>query len=408
MAVEEAAVSYSGFTAKHDLLWGYKQTEIGVIPKDWEVNRLDELADIDPDNLPSNTDPSYEFKYVSLEDVNEGTLAGFSEIKFRDAPSRARRKLRKGDILVSTVRPNLKSHFLFDRDESNWICSTGFSVVRCHEGKSLPRFVFFHLFDGSVPKQIDALLTGSNYPAINGSDVRALEIPVPSTLEEQTVIATALSDVDALIAALDKLIAKKRAIKTAAMQQLLTGKQRLPGFEGEWEVRQLGNLCERITTGKLDANAMVEGGEYPFFTCAREHYWIDKYDFDTEALLVSGNGANVGYIHYYKGKFNAYQRTYVLSGFNCNIHFLKLFMERKLQDRIRTEVNAGNTPYIVMGTLMEMNISLPSRKAEQTAIATILSDMDAEITALEARRDKTQAIKQGMMQELLTGRIRLV
>ncbi len=279
--------------------------------------------------------------------------------------------------------------------------------VRVYESEVDKDFFFYAL------KQLTAFIEDRAHGAsalvhTQKWEMEGFGFPLPPTKLEQRAIAAALADVDVLLASLDALIAKKRDLKQAAMQQLLTGQTRLPGFSGEWEVKRLGDLCERITTGKLDANAMSRDGEYPFFTCAKEHYWIDSYAFDAEALLVSGNGANVGYIHYYKGKFNTYQRTYVLSGFSCDIHFLKLFMERGLQDRIRTEVNAGNTPYIVMGTLTEMNISLPSGKDEQTAIATVLSDMDAEITALEARRDKTRALKQGMMQELLTGRIRLV
>jgi type I restriction enzyme S subunit len=153
---------------------------------------------------------------------------------------------------------------------------------------------------------------------------------------------------------------------------------------------------------------MVENGEYRFYTCAKEYYWIDRYAFDTEALLVSGNGANVGYIHHYRGKFNAYQRTYVLFDFLDDILFIKLFMDRNLQNRIRTEVNAGNTPYIKMDTLAEMEIKIPPTKAEQAAIAKILSDMDAEIEQLEQKLDKYRMIKQGMMQQLLTGKIRLL
>ncbi|WXG59878.1 restriction endonuclease subunit S [Campylobacter concisus] len=92
-----------------------------------------------------------------------------------------------------------------------------------------------------------------------------------------------------------------------------------------WHTATLGEICKYIKTGKLDANAMEENGEFPFFTCAKKVYRINKYNFDLEALLISGNGANVGYIHYYKGKFNAYQRTYVLSDFSCNIFYLKNF-----------------------------------------------------------------------------------
>ena len=173
-----------------------------------------------------------------------------------------------------------------------------------------------------------------------------------------------------------------------------------------WTSAPLGELCGRITTGKLDANAMVADGEYPFFTCARESYRINRYAFDTEALLVSGNGANVGYVHYYKGKFNAYQRTYVLSEFTADVHFLKMFLDRNLQDRIRVEVNAGNTPYITMGTLTEMGVVLPNDAAEQRAIATALSDVDGLLGGLDRLIAKKRDLKQAAMQQLLTGQTR--
>ncbi len=174
-----------------------------------------------------------------------------------------------------------------------------------------------------------------------------------------------------------------------------------------WKHAPLGQLCGRITTGKLDANAMVADGDYPFFTCARESYRIDNYAFDCEALLVSGNGANVGYVHYYNGKFNAYQRTYVLSEFTADVHYLRLFLDRNLQGRIRVEVNAGNTPYITMGTLTEMGIVLPTASTEQRAIAQALSDVDGLLGGLDRLIAKKRDLKQAAMQQLLTGKKRL-
>lgn len=175
----------------------------------------------------------------------------------------------------------------------------------------------------------------------------------------------------------------------------------------EWICSDLGSICNRVTTGKLDANAMVENGEYRFYTCARSWYYINSFAFDDEALLISGNGANVGYIHYYNGKFNAYQRTYVLAQFNASIKYLQHYMGRNLSDRIRVEVNAGNTPYITRGTLTEMQLALPPTVAEQQAIAAALSDADALIESLEQLLAKKRQIKQGAMQELLTGKRRL-
>ncbi len=193
---------------------------------EWGVKCLNELAVIDPEQLGSNTQPDYEFKYISLEDVDFGALRGHSLQVFRYAPSRARRKLRVDDLLVSTVRPNLKSHLWFRDRSANWVCSTGFSVLRCLESVSHPGYVFAHLFADGIAKQIDALLTGSNYPAINSRDVRQLQVPVPS-FEEQTAIATILSDMDTELAALEARLAKARLIKQGMMQELLTGRIRL-------------------------------------------------------------------------------------------------------------------------------------------------------------------------------------
>ena len=127
----------------------------------------------------------------------------------------------------------------------------------------------------------------------------------------------------------------------------------------KWKNVLLGQSCD-ITTGKLDANAMDKDGAYRFYTCAKDYFQINQYAFDTEALLISGNGANVGYIHYYKGKFNAYQRTYVLNNFKHNVFYLKQLLDKELKKRIDSEKNTGNTPYITLPTLSEMTIKTPS------------------------------------------------
>ncbi len=194
---------------------------------EWETARIDELADVDPESLGSNTPPDHEFRYVSLEDVDAGRLLGSSNHTFGTAPSRARLKISSGDVLLSTVRPNLKAHLLFTCNEEDWVCSTGFAVLRPKLGRSVAGFLFNHCMEGSVPEQIDALITGSNYPAINTRDVRALELAVPPTTEEQTAIAAVLSDMDAEIAALEARRDKTKQIKRGMMQELLTGRTRL-------------------------------------------------------------------------------------------------------------------------------------------------------------------------------------
>ncbi|WP_187846682.1 restriction endonuclease subunit S [Helicobacter pylori] len=172
-----------------------------------------------------------------------------------------------------------------------------------------------------------------------------------------------------------------------------------------WQRVRLGDICE-ITTGSLDANEMVHYGKYRFYTCAKEYYFIDKYAFDTEAILISGNGAYVGYVHYYKGKFNAYQRTYVLDNFSEHIIFVKYFLTMFLQSHIQTNRNEGNTPYIVMATLKDFEIPLPPLN-EQIAIANILSDVDHYLYSLDALILKKESVKKALSFELLSQRKRL-
>ena len=134
--------------------------------------------------------------------------------------------LREGDILVSTVRPNLKSHLKFSGQFPNAVCSTGFAVVRCALDLADPGYIYAHLFGSLISCQIDKIIAGSNYPAISSSDVRRLELPLPR-LEEQTAIASVLSDMDTEIEALEHRRDKTRQIKQGMMQQLLTGRVRL-------------------------------------------------------------------------------------------------------------------------------------------------------------------------------------
>lgn len=202
------------------------QTRLPGFSGEWQVRRLGDVTDVDPENLAGNTAIDYEFNYISLDDVDQGVLRSYSEQLFITAPSRARRKLKLGDVLVSTVRPNLQSHLHFKNDAPHWICSTGFAVVRCRSGVTNSAYVFAHIFGAGVSRQIETLLTGSSYPAINSRDVRALEIPLPP-YEEQTAIATVLSDMDTELTALEARRDKTRALKQGMMQELLTGRIRL-------------------------------------------------------------------------------------------------------------------------------------------------------------------------------------
>ncbi|MGN8485354.1 restriction endonuclease subunit S [Helicobacter pylori] len=230
-------------------------------------------------------------------------------------------------------------------------------------------------------------------------------IPLPP-LNEQIAIANILSALDRYLYTLDALILKKESVKKALSFELLSQRKRLKGFNQAWQKVRLGDICE-ITTGSLDANEMVHYGKYRFYTCAKEYYFIDKYAFDTEAILISGNGAYVGYVHYYKGKFNAYQRTYVLDNFSEHIIFVKYFLTMFLQSHIQTNRNEGNTPYIVMATLKDFEIPIPPLN-EQIAIANILSALDNEIISLKNKKRQFDNIKKALNHDLMSAKIRVL
>ena len=375
---------------------------------EWKIKRLQDISDINPQNFSSNTNPGYKFNYISLEQVDSGRLLGYSEEVFRTAPSRAQRVLQNGDVLMSTVRPNLMAHLFFHSQVQNAVCSTGFAVLRAKHNLSDPYFLFAQLFGQSVNDQIAKILAGSNYPAINSRDVRLIEILCPPEISEQRAIAEALSDVDGLLNALEALIAKKRAIKQATMQQLLTGKTRLPGFSGKWETKLLGDVAH-IKTGSKNNEDKDDNGQYPLYVRSAIVEQINSYCFDGEAILVPGEGGIENIFHYINGRFDCHQRVYMINRFANNV-FGKLiyyimvlqFGKHAMQNTVKATVDSLRLP-----TFQTFSFSIPKDVAEQRAIAEVLSDMDAEITALEQRRDKTIAIKQGMMQQLLTGRVRL-
>ncbi|GAA7272775.1 restriction endonuclease subunit S [Helicobacter pylori] len=245
----------------------------------------------------------------------------------------------------------------------------------------------------------------STIPDLNHNDFYSLLIPLPP-LNEQIAIANILSGLDHYLYTLDALILKKESVKKALSFELLSQRKRLKGFNQAWQRVRLGDICE-ITTGSLDANEMVHYGKYRFYTCAKEYYFIDKYAFDTEAILISGNGAYVGYVHYYKGKFNAYQRTYVLDNFSEHIIFIKYFLKMFLQSHIQTNRNEGNTPYIVMATLKDFEIPLPPLN-EQSAIADILSALDKEIESLKNKKRQFDNIKKALNHDLMSTKIRVL
>lgn len=405
---------------------GYKQTEVGVIPEDWDAPLLDSIAKRGSGHTPDKKHPEYwdgDIPWISLKDSDvldriyiEETAAAITAAGIANSSACVH---PPGTVVLSRDAGVGKSAIM----KGAMAVSQHFIAWQC-SAKIHNTFLYYWL---QVKKpEFERIAMGNTIKTIGLSYFRALKFPCPP-IEEQRAIATALSDVDALLSKLDALIAKKRDLKQAAMQQLLTGHTRLPGFSGEWEVK------------RLDALASIRSGGTPSTTEPKfwngDVLWCTPTDITglggfkylsqtsrtiTQVGLIASSAdlipvgsivmtsrATIG-----ECAINSVPMT-TNQGFKNFIpfpttdgEFLYYLLQTKKQEFIG--LCSGST-FLEIGKtqLIRFEVKVPM-KAEQTAIATILSDMDAELTALESRRDKTRALKQGMMQELLTGRIRLV
>lgn len=386
---------------------GYKQTELGSIPAEWMVVSLGELATIKDG---THQTPKYVASGIPFFSVEHVTSGNFRDTKFISEKEHLfltrTSKIEKGDILMTRIG-SIGDCRLIDWDvEASFYVSLALLKIRAgfsaayiaHYSKSaaFQREIELHSLQSAIPKKI------------NLGPISDVKVAIPPRTEQDS-IAAALSDVDALLTGLDRLIAKKRDIKQAAIQLLLTGQTRLPGFQGEWKVAQLGDVAH-IKTGSRNNEDKVPDGEYPFFVRSEHVERINTYSHDCEAILVPGEGRIGSIFHYIQGRFDVHQRVYAITQFRPEVsgRFVHLCMSFKfgawaMQNTVKATVDSLRLP-----TFQTFEFSLPPTLDEQTEIAAVLSNMDAEIAALEARRDKTRSLKQGMMQELLTGKTRLV
>lgn len=285
-------------------------------------------------------------------------------------------------------------------DSDYWPHNTALYVTDFHGND--PRLVF-HLLDFIDFSRHNS---GGAQQSLNRNFIAGIDIAVPD-VSEQHRIAAAIDNGDRLIAVLGRLIAKKQAIQQGMMQQLLTGRTRLPGFTSSWSELPLGDVA-RIKTGSRNNQDKQAGGKYPFFVRSATVERIDSYSYDCEAILVPGEGGIGSIFHYINGKFEVHQRVYKISDFapNASGRFIYYFMRQyfgvhAMENSVKATVDSLRLP-----TFKNFQIRLPSRD-EQDAIICILDDAEAEVATLKDRLAKARAIKAGMMQQLLTGRTRL-
>ncbi|MDP5212571.1 restriction endonuclease subunit S [Pseudoalteromonas tunicata] len=424
---------------------GYKTTDVGVIPNDWKASILGDFvrsleAGISVNSVDKREAFSHGKHILKTSCVSKGYFypKEAKSIIPKDI-SRAKTIPTEGAIIISRMNtPDLVGELGFiEETYSDLFLPDRLWQMRFRSSaKTNTRWLAYILSFPAIAQKIKESATGTSNSMKNISKGSLLSITFPAPeFEEQTAIANALSDVDALLTELENLIAKKQAIKTASMQQLLTGKTRLPQFatytegnvEGksqgqpkgtkpselgeipeDWDVEKIGSVVS-ITTGSRNTQDKLSSGKYPFFVRSQTIERIDTYSFDGEAVLTAGDGVGTGKIfHYINGKFDYHQRVYLMHNFGerVNGYYFYIYFSNFFYDRIMSMTAKSSVDSVRREMIADMLITLPP-KEEQTAIATILSDMDNEIQTLEQRLTKTRQIKQGMMQELLTGRTRL-
>ena len=393
---------------------GYKQIDSGIIPIDWEVARIDQLAAITTGSRNTQDrveDGPYPFfvRSQQIERINTYSYDGEAVLTVGDG--------RIGKVF----------HYIngkFDVHQRVY-CISQFS-------DRLNGRYFFYQFSSRFYRRSMSMTAKSSVDSVRLEMIAGMKVPIPP-LAEQHAIAAALSDVDALLGGLDQLIVKKRSLKQATMQQLLTGEIRLSGFDGEWEIKCVGEIGTTYggLAGKTKADFGVGRARYVTFLNVLKSVVIDPYQCEPVRvepgehqnlirkgdILFNGTSETPDDLAMaavsLKDEDNLFLNSFC---FGFRIHdpnkhlplFLAYYFRGPPGRQIMRALAQGATRYnMSKSQFMALTLSLPLHN-EQKAIATVLSDMDAEITALETRRNKTHDLKQAMMQELLTGRTRLV
>ncbi len=390
------------------------------IPSDWEVRYFEDVADIDKECLSGDTPEDYEFDYISLSDVDSDDFKiETTKQVFANSPSRARRIVKRGDILMSTVRPNLHGFTLIRDDVKDLIASTGFAVITAK--KCSNEFLYQYLFSSGISKQFYQLLVGSNYPAINSSDVRKLKLFLPPLLE-QKAIAHILGLMDTAINKNNLLIAKKELQKKWLMQQLLTGKRRLSGFNERWDRLSIYDIADEVTIRNTNHDQLVvlSCTKYDGLVPSLEYFGRKIFSDDLSTYkIVPKNTFAYATNHIEEGSIG-YQGVYdkalispmytvfkTIDGINDEYLYRVLKSHNCVHEyQKRMEGSIDRRGGLRWDEFSKIKLSLPPEE-EQTAIALVLQVADKEIYLLKTKVEKLRNQKKWMMQMLLTGKKRL-
>lgn len=377
---------------------GYKQTEAGVIPEDWEAAALSQLCRL----VNGRGFKPREWRREGYPIIRIQNLNGSDDFNYFSGKFDPKILVESNQLLFawSGSRGTSFGPHVW-RGQAAVLNYHTWKIVTTE--KKVDSDFFFHALR-NLTKSIEDAAHGAS--ALVHTQKREMEnylIPIPRELAEQRAIAQALADADGVIAGLEAVILKKRDLKQAAMQHLLTGKTRLPGFSGEWELKRLGDLLT-VRHGKSQKTVESIGGRYPILATGGEIGRTDAYLYDKPSVLIGRKGT-IDDPQYVDSPFWTIDTLFYTE---ISARAVPQFIYYKfLMIDWRSYNEASGVPSLSSKTIEKIEIACP-HLGEQTAIAEVLSDMDGDLAALGARLAKACAVKQGMMQQLLTGKVRLI
>ena len=405
---------------------GYKNSERGILPREWVLEKLGTRATFRTGPFGSALHKS-DYTNDGIPIVNpmhiiDGEIVPTRTMTVTETAAKQldEFRLRLRDVVIGR-RGDMGRCAVVGEEQVGWLCGTGSMIVRCGD-QTDAGFLQRTLSSPKVISVIESCSVGSTMINLNQAVLSNLLIQFPP-LPEQRAIATALSDVDALIAGLDSLIAKKRDIKQAVMQQLLTGKLRLPGFSGGWQRKRLGDIATFFSGGTPSTSMpSYYSGDIPWITSGDLNQSIisnvegrisasglrnsSAKMIAEDTLLIALYGATAGVVAVSKVAAAIHQAVLAICPKDDSHKFL-FFKLGFVKDWLITTYTQGGQPNLSGAIVKSIELTMPSVE-EQNAIANLLSDMDNELNGTINQRNKVRALKQGMMQELLTSKTRLI
>ena len=392
-----------------DVPEGYKMSEVGVIPEEWEVKTLGEIANFYSGGTPSTSNSAYyggEIAWITSSDLNKKNIfAVEGRITQQGLENSSAKMVEENTLLIALYGATAAVTAI-----TKIKAAINQAVLAIIPQEHDTQYLYYKI--SSLKTWIINTYTQGGQPNLSGNIVKSIALSTPPHPEQQAIVS-ALSDVDALITALEQLITKKRNIKQGAMQQLLTGEKRLPGFSGEWEVKILKEVVDFLDEKRRpikDSDRAQMRGHFPYYGASGIIDYVNDYIFDDNLILLGEDGENI-ISRNSRLVFQISGKVWV----NNHAHVLKpkpdtdlVFLIEYLESLNYELYNTGTAqPKLNKKVCSSIPVILPPHP-EQQAIAKILSDMDTEIESLKQKRNKYKAIKQGMMQELLTGKTRLL